>query len=73
MTGYFSLSFTFSEACVGSKIENAAAFARGAVRTKRLAADKNFMTVTVVVQSGKWAQTVDFSSTCRGKSRKEDF
>lgn len=53
MTGYFSLSFTFSEACVGSKIENAAAFARGAVRTKRLAADKNFMTLTVVVQSGK--------------------
>lgn len=53
LTGYFSLSFVFSEACVGSKIENAAALARGAVRTKRLAADKNFIAVIVVVQSGK--------------------
>lgn len=50
MTGYFSLSFAFSEACVGSKIDNAAAFARGAVRTKRLAADKNFMPMIVVVR-----------------------
>lgn len=56
MTGYFPLSVTLSEACVGSKIENAAAFARGAVRTRRLAADKNFMAVTVVVRSGKWPQ-----------------
>lgn len=58
---------------MGSKTENAAAFARGAVRTKRLAADKNFMAVTVVVQSGKWAQKVDFSSTSREKSRKEEL
>jgi hypothetical protein len=34
---------------VGSKIDNAAAFARGAVRTKRLA-DKSFMPMTVVVR-----------------------
>lgn len=53
MTGYFSLSITFKEACVGSKIENAAAFARGAVRTKRLAADKNFIALMIVTLSGK--------------------
>lgn len=65
MTGYFSLSFAFSEACVGSKIDNAAAFARGAVRTKRLAADKNFMPMTVLVRSGKWTQIVDPSGVVK--------
>ena len=71
MTGYCALSFAFSEACVGSKIDNAAAFARGAARAKRLAADKNFMPVSVVVGSGKLPQIVNLSGMCSRIAPKE--